>query len=107
MMMIDRNLEIKEELEELEGWVMWECPEDDDDDDDGGLEAKDEGFREFYPPSVDLGVNETDGEFDIIKQDEWWNEEDVLRNGISKEVDVRELDYTIYVVNEDDWDEED
>lgn len=104
--MIDRNLEIKEELEDLEGWVMWACPEDDDDD-EGGLEAKDKGFGEFYLPSVDLGVNETDGEFDIIKQDEWWNEEDVLRNGISKEVDVRELDYTIYVVNEDDWDEED
>ena len=55
-MMIDRNLEIKEELEDLEGWVMWACPEDDDD--EGGLEAKDKGFGEFYPPSVDLGVNE-------------------------------------------------
>ena len=77
-MMIDRNLEIKEELEDLEGWVMWGCPEDDDD--EGGLDAKDEGFAEFYPPSVELGISETDGEFDIIKQDEWWNEEDIFRN---------------------------
>ena len=46
-MMIDRNLEIKEELEELEGWVMWECPEDDDDDDDGGLEAKDKKITPY------------------------------------------------------------
>ena len=28
--MTDRDLEIKGELEGLEGWVMWGCPEDDD-----------------------------------------------------------------------------
>lgn len=54
---IDRNLEIEEEFQDLEGWVMWDCPEDDGDD-EGGLEAKDKGFGEFYLPSVDLGVNE-------------------------------------------------
>ena len=109
--MTDRELEIKGDLEGLEGWVMWGCP-DDDDDDEGGLEAKDKGFGEFYPPSVDLGVNDTDAQFDIIEQDKWWDWECLIRGGEESLIDEDRyylmngisLDYTVDVV---DWDEDD
>ena len=51
-MMIDRNLEIREEIQDCEGWLIFDERYPEDDDDEGGLEAKDEGFGEFYPPEL-------------------------------------------------------